>query len=143
VVKLFYTWTALNTGGQVLRTALTIAVALILTSSACARSGGSDEPRPARSDGRVYVQVINRNALPMDVYALSGGINHRMGTVHPGMSSQFFLPQNLSNSSVRFEARTTGGGQPFRSGDLQLEPRAIVQFTIAAQLFSSTVDRRY
>jgi hypothetical protein len=66
-----------------------------------------------------------------------------MGTVHPGMSSQFFLPQNLSNSSVRFEARTSGGGQPFRSGDLLLAPQAIVEFTIAAQLFSSTVDRRH
>ena len=124
-----------------LRTVLATAVALILTSSACARSGGNDEPKPA--DGRVYVQVINRNALPMEVYAQSGGIIHRMGVVHPGMSTQFFLPQNLSNSSVRFEARTSGGGQPFRSGDLQLVPRAIVQFTIASQLFSSTVERRY
>jgi hypothetical protein len=123
---------------------LTTAIALILASSACARSGGNDEPGQAQpSDGRVYVQVINRNALPMEVSALSGGINHRMGTVHPGMSTQFFLPQNLSNSLVRFEARTSGGGQPFRSGDLQLVPRAIVQFTIASQLFSSTVDRRY
>jgi hypothetical protein len=127
----------------VLRPLLTIAIALVLTSSACARSGGKDEPNPERSDGRVYVQVINRNALPMEVSALSGGINHRMGTVHPGMSTQFFLPQNLSNSLVRFEARTSGGGQPYRSGDLQLVPRAIVQFTLAPQLFSSTVERRY
>lgn len=118
-------------------------IALILTSSACARSGGTDEPTPKTSDGRVYVQVINRNALPMEVYALSGGINHRMGTVHPGMSSQFFLPQNLSNSLVRFEARTSGGGQPFRSGDIQLAPGAIVEFRLAPQLFSSTVERRY
>ena len=118
-------------------------LALLLTSSACARSGGNDEPEPKPSDGRVYVQVINRNALPMEVYALSGGINHRMGTVHPGMSDQFFLPSNLSNSSVRFEAHTSGGGQPFRSGDLQLAPRAIVEFTIASQLFSSTVERRH
>jgi hypothetical protein len=124
----------------VLRRLLAIA-ALLLTSSSCARSGGNDEPKP--SDGRVYVHVINRNALPMEISALSGGINHRMGTVHPGMSTQFFLPQNLSNSSVQFEARTSGGGQPFRSGDLQLIPGAIVQFTIASQLFSSTVERRY
>jgi hypothetical protein len=127
----------------VLRTAFPIAIALILTSSACARSGGKDEPGPKSGDGRVYVQVRNRNALPMEVSALSGGITHRMGTVHPGMSSQFFLPENLSNSSVRFEAHTSGGGQPFRSGDLLLAPSAIVEFTIAAQLFSSTVERRY
>jgi hypothetical protein len=121
---------------------LSAMLALVLA-SACARSRASDEPQPERSDGRVYVQVTNRNALPMEVYALSAGINHRMGTVHPGMSDQFFLPQNLSNSSVRFEARTSGGGQPYRSGDLQLVPRAIVEFTIASQLFSSTVQRRY
>jgi hypothetical protein len=126
----------------VLRGQLAAVLALVLI-SACGRSGSSDEPKPERSDGRVYVQVINRNALPMEVSAMSGGINHRMGTVHPGMSTQFFLPQNLSNSSVRFEARTSGGGQPFRSSDLQLVPRAIVQFTIASQLFSSTVERRY
>jgi hypothetical protein len=126
----------------VLRRQLAAVLALVLISG-CGRSGRSDEPQPQRSDGRVYVQVINRNALPMEVSAQSGGINHRMGTVHPGMSTQFFLPQNLSNSSVRFEARTSGGGQPFRSGDVQLVPRGIVQFTIAPQLFSSTVERRY
>jgi hypothetical protein len=125
------------------RTALAIAIALIVTSSGCASSSGNDEPEPKTSDGRVYVQVINGNALPMEVSALSGGINHRMGTVHPGMSTQFFLPQNLSNSLVRFEARTSGGGQPFRSGDIQLIPGAIVEFRLAAQLFSSTVERRH
>jgi hypothetical protein len=126
----------------VLRRLLIVAVTLMLTSSACARSADNDEPKP--SDGRVYLHVINRNALPMEVHAQSAGMNHRLGTVHPGMSTQFFLPQNLSNSSVRFEARTSGGGgQPFRSGDIQLVPRAIVQFTIAPQLFSSTVERRH
>ena len=118
-------------------------IALLLTSSACARSGGNNQPNPKAVEDRVYVQVINRNALPMEVYAMSGGINHRMGTVHPGMSSQFFLPQNLSNSLVRFEARSSGGGQPFRSGDLQLVPGAIVEFRLASQLFSSTVERRH
>jgi hypothetical protein len=79
----------------------------------------------------------------MDVYASGAGITHRMGTVHPGMSGQFFLPQNLiGGGSVRFEARPSGGGQPFRSGDLLLAPKAIVEFIIAPQLFNSTVTRR-
>lgn len=115
---------------------------LLLTASACARSGGSDEPQP--SEGRVYVRVSNRHALPMEVYATASGINHRMGTVNPGMNSQFFLPQNLVGSgAVRFEARPSGGGQPFRSGDLLLAPGSIVEFNIASQLFSSTVERRH
>jgi hypothetical protein len=115
---------------------------LLLLPSACARSGGGDEPRP--SEGRVYVSVKNQHALPMEVYATASGINHRMGTVNPGMNSQFFLPQNLVGSgSVRFEARPSGGGQPFRSGDILLQPGSIVEFTIAPQLFSSTVERRH
>ena len=116
--------------------------ALLLTTSACAPSGPGAEPGP--NEGRVYVSVKNQHALPMEVYATASGINHRMGTVNPGMSSQFFLPQNLVGSgSVRFEARPSGGGQPFRSGDILLQPGSIVDFTIAPQLFSSTVDRRH
>ena len=115
---------------------------LLLSAAACARSGGNDEPKP--TEGRVYVYVANQHALPMEVYATSKGINHRLGTVHPGMRSQFFLPQNLTGGgSVRFEARPSGGGQPFRSEDLLLSPGAIVEFNIATQLFNSTVSRRY
>jgi hypothetical protein len=126
----------------VLRGLRLVVPVLLLTASACARSGGSDEPEP--SEGRVYVGVTNRNALPMEVYAMAAGITHRMGTVHPGMASQFFLPQNLiGGGSVRFEARPSGGGgQPFRSGELLLAPKAIVEFVIAPQLFNSTVIRR-
>ena len=115
---------------------------LLLAAPACARAGNSDEPRPA--EGRTSVDVTNQHALPMEVYVLGSGINHRMGTVHPGMAGHFMVPQNLSGSgSVRFEARPSGGGQPFRSGDILLAPGAIVEFRIAARLFSSTVTRRH
>jgi hypothetical protein len=117
--------------------------ALLLATFACAQSGPGAEPGP--SEGRAYISVKNQHALPMEVYATTAsGMNHRMGTVNPGMNSQFFLPQNLIGSgSVRFEARPSGGGQPFRSGDVLLAPGSIVDFTIAPQLFSSTVERRH
>jgi hypothetical protein len=125
----------------VLRGVRLVVPTILLIAAACARSGGSEEPQP--SEGRVYVGVTNQHALPMEVYALASGITHRMGTVHPGMATQFFLPQNLVGSgSVRFEARPSGGGPPFRSGDLLLARGAIVEFVIAAQLFNSTVTRR-
>src|SRR5687767_2549293 len=110
--------------------------ALLLTSSACARSsGGETAPAP----GTVEVAVTNQNALPMEVSASGSGINHRMGTVHPGMNGHFVLPQNLvGNTSVQFEARPSGGGQPFRSGEVLLAPGALIQFVIAPQLFNST-----
>jgi hypothetical protein len=79
----------------------------------------------------------------MEVYASGSGINHRMGTVHPGMGGHFVIPQNLVGSgSVQFEARPSGGGQPFRSGEILLAPGSLVEFEIAAQLFNSTVTRR-
>ncbi|MFL5494220.1 MAG: hypothetical protein ACJ8DC_07550 [Gemmatimonadales bacterium] len=117
-----------------------LASALLLTVSACAHSGGS-EVQPTGTP--VSVEVTNQHALPMEVYALGSGITQRLGTVHPGMGSHFVVPQNLiGNGSVRFEARPTGGGQPFRSGDILLAPGSVVDFMIAAQLFNSTVTRR-
>ena len=113
---------------------------LLLTASACAHPGSG---AAAPTAGSVEVQVINRNALPMEVYASGSGINHRMGTVHPGMGGNFVIPQNLVGSgSVQFEARPSGGGQPFRSGEVLLAPGSFIQFLIAPQLFNSTVTRR-
>jgi hypothetical protein len=114
--------------------------ALLLTAYACAHSSGG-EIKP--TDTPVSVEVTNQYALPMEVYALGSGITQRLGTVHPGMASHFVVTQNLiGNGSVRFEARPSGGGQPFRSGEVLLAPGAIIDFAIAAQLFNSTVTRR-
>lgn len=115
--------------------------ALLLTVAACARSGGGDEVRP--TEERVAVEVTNRHALPMEIYAVGSGINQRLGTVHPGLSSRFVLPQNLiGSSSVELEARPGGNLRPFRSGGILLAPGSVLDFVIAAQLFNSTVTRR-
>ncbi|MFL5401314.1 MAG: hypothetical protein ACJ8BF_00665 [Gemmatimonadales bacterium] len=114
--------------------------ALVLTASACAHSGGGEA---APTAGSVEVRVTNQNALPMEVYATGSGINHRMGTVHPGMDGSFVIPQNLvGNGSVQFLARPSGGGEPFRSGEVLLAPGSLIEFLIAPQLFNSTVIRR-
>jgi hypothetical protein len=118
--------------------------ALLLSTSACAHSGGGDTSPEIRENGiPAYVEVQNQHALPMEVYAFASGITQRLGTVHPGMSGRFTLPQNLiGNGSVQFEARPSGGGKPFRSGEILLEPGSVVDLEIAAQLFNSTVTRR-
>ena len=113
----------------------------MLTISACSHGGGGGEVRPTEIP--VSVEVNNRHALPMEVSAVGSGITQRLGTVHPGMASHFTVPANLvGNGSVQFEARPSGGGQPFRSGEVLLAPGAVVDFTIAPQLFNSTVTRR-
>ena len=97
----------------------------------------------APSSGTVEVRVRNQNALPMEVFASGSGINHRMGTVHPGMNGNFVIPQNLvGNGSVEFGARPSGGGgRPYLSGQVMLAPGALIEFQIAPQLFNSTVTR--
>lgn len=123
-----------------LRRPMVLAPALLVIVSACSHSGGG-EVRPTEIP--VSVEVTNQHALPMEVYAFGSGITHRLGTVHPGMSSHFVVPINLvGNGSVRFEARPTGSGQPFRSGEILLAPGAVVDFVIADHLFNSTVTRR-
>ncbi|MGH7512492.1 MAG: hypothetical protein ACREOQ_06155 [Gemmatimonadales bacterium] len=113
--------------------------ALLVTSSACSHSAGS---QPGPNMGSVKVEVTNQNALPMEIYAFGSGISHRLGTVHPGMDGHFVVPPTLvGNGSVVFEARPTGGGRPFRSGEILLAPDALIEFQIASQLFNSTVVR--
>ena len=117
---------------------------LLLAASACSHSGGGEvQPEIKETGIPAYAEVSNQHALPMEIYAFASGITQRLGTVHPGMSSHFTIPQNLiGNGSVRFEARPSGGGQPFRSGEVLLAPGAVIDFRIAAQLFNSTVTRR-
>ena len=117
--------------------------ALLLATSACARSGGdADEVEPSNTRP-VTVEVLNRFALAVDLYAYGSGITQRLGTVDPGMRADFVLPQNLiGGGAVRFEARPGGNGQPFRSGDILLAPGSVVDFVVASQLFNSTVTRR-
>ena len=113
---------------------------LLTVAAGCARSGDG-EVRP--TDKPVSVEVTNRHALPMEIYAVGSGINHRLGTVHPGLSSHFVIPQNLiGSSSVQLEARAGQNIRPFRSGEILLAPGSVVDFVIGAQLFNSTVTRR-
>ncbi|HWB40446.1 MAG TPA: hypothetical protein VG500_04260 [Gemmatimonadales bacterium] len=113
---------------------------LLLAAPACAKSGG-DEVEPNHRP--VTVEVKNQFALPMEILANGSGIDHRLGTVHPGMRGTFRLPQAMiGGGSVRFEARPSGSGRPFQSGDLLIAPGSVVDFVIAAQLFNSTVTLR-
>jgi hypothetical protein len=115
--------------------------ALLLTGSACARGGGDEGPQP--TDSPVRVEVTNNHALPMVVEAVGSGINHRMGTVHPGMSGAFVIPQNLIGSGdVELQAHPSASSQTFRSGPLLLSPGTIVVLVIAPQLFNSTATLR-
>jgi hypothetical protein len=114
---------------------------LLLTGAACARHRAG-QVNPVNHTP-VRVEVKSHYGLPMEVYALGGGITHRLGIVHPEMASQFVVPENLlGNGTVILEARPTVSGPRFRSGELLLAPGAVVDLVIAAQLFNSTATIR-
>ena len=123
-----------------LRGMWTLVPSLLLCVNACSK-GGTDSPNP--SDSPVRVEVINRNPLPIDVYAVGSGIEQRLGPVHPGMNAQFTIPANLTTSGgVDLVATPTQSNQRFRSGKLLLAPGSIVDLIVARQLFSSTATIR-
>lgn len=109
---------------------------LLLTSSACAHGGGAARP----TDSAIRLQVTNHYSLPMEVYVAGSGINHRLGTVLPGMVSWFVLPEaTVGNGPVEFQAHPTADARALaRSGELLLAHGQVVQFVIATPLFNST-----
>jgi len=125
----------------VLRRVWMLVAVLLLGATACARGGGADGPHP--SDSPVRVEVTNRHALAVEIYATGGGIGRRLGTVHPGMNAHFVIPTNITTSgSVELEAAPAASSERFRSGQLLLAPGTIVELIVAPQLFNSTATLR-
>ncbi len=124
-----------------LRRVWMLAPVLLLCTTACARGNAADEPHP--NDSPVRVEVTNRHALAVEIYASGSGITQRLGTVHPGLDAHFVIPANLTSSgSVELEAAPPASSQRFRSGALLLAPGTIVELIVAPQLFNSTATLR-
>ena len=117
---------------------------LVLAGVACAhrRSTAADAQQPSGSP--VSVEVINNYGLAMEVEAIGSGIRYRMGTVHPGMSGHFVLPQAMVGNGLveLFAHPTVNAREVARSGQLLLAAGQVVDFVIAPQLFNSTATVR-
>lgn len=118
---------------------------VLLTSSSCARgarltSGEGTAPSAGRA---VVVNVTNNYNGPVEIYASGSGTSYRMGTVLPGLASQFVLRQAMvASGPVELLAYAGGGAQVVRSDRLLLGPGAVVNFEIATQLMLSTATVR-
>jgi len=113
---------------------------LVLAGTSCAhRRGTASDAGAQPANNPVHVNVINHYTLPVDVFAVEGGVTYRMGTVHPGIASTFVLRQSMvGNGTVEFVAQPAGTESPVRSGQLLLAPGDVVDFEIATPLFNST-----
>jgi len=114
---------------------------------ACAHHRAAPAP-PAQAevvpdDSTVVLVVTNYYPLTVDVYAGASGTSYRMGTVSPGIVSQFKLRHSmLGNGTVEFVAEPADGAHTVRSGELLLKPGDVVDFVIAAHLLHSTATVR-
>jgi hypothetical protein len=116
---------------------------LILALPAC-RRGANEAPLPADPVASpIQIEVQNNHALPVDLFIVGSGVNHRLGTVHPGMNASFRVPPGMiGNGSVELLAQSSAHRQPARTGPILLAPGAIVDYVVAAQLFNSTATIR-
>ena len=115
---------------------------LLLAASACGRASSGEEPGPVHDP--VRTEVMSNYAIPLEIFVSGSGINHKLGTIYPGTTRSFVVPQNLSGGqAVEFEAHPTApGGPQFRSGPVLLAPGRVIDFKITPQLFNSTVTVR-
>jgi alpha-amylase len=103
-----------------------------------------EEPVESQPPDTVLVNVTNHYAVPMEVYAVESGTPYRLGTVNPGIDSQFVLLRATlaRGGQVEFVAQATGYGPRVRSDRIQLSPGDIVDFEIATNLIGSRATVR-
>ena len=95
--------------------------------------GGEEESGP------IVVNVTNDYALQVEAYAVANGVSYRMGTVAPGIVSQFVLrPAMLAGGGmVEFVAQPVDFGRLVRTGAILLHPGEVVDFFITSHLVAS------
>ena len=115
--------------------ALTTGYGLVLLSE-----GIADEPNDS-----VVVNVTNNYAIPMEVYAVGGGTDYRMGVVSPAIPRQFVLRRAMlaSDRQVSFVAQASGRGPRVQTEPIWLQSGdVIVDFEISTVLIGSRATIR-
>ncbi len=122
-----------------------VAAAMIAgAGAACGRSAAPYDEGSAQPAARaITVTVQNDNMLAMEIFAISGGNTHRLGTVSPGLHDTLVLdPGLMLNGFVEIVARPTGGGRSVSSGLLNPYPGQTVDFQIGFNLSESRATIR-
>jgi hypothetical protein len=113
---------------------------LALVAMACAKK----QPAEVTPTGApAYVEVDNKYALPVEIFAIGGGTTFRLGIVHPGMRGSFHIPQPVfQGGSIELTATPTSRGPTYRSTPILVSPGAVIDLNVASVLFNSTATIR-
>ena len=100
---------------------------------------------PVELPDSVVVYVTNNWSLPMEVFATGSGTMYRMGTVNPGIPSQFVLRRDMlaTDGQVQFWGQASGMGPRVGSEVLWLRAGDVaIDFEIATNLIGTRATIR-
>jgi hypothetical protein len=116
--------------------ALSLLLAAPAAISACRSGNPYDINNRQASDATLIVE--NQNFSDVDVYALSGGLPTRIGTVPGNSTLRFALNSSvIAASDFRLIATPIGGNGRGASGLLVAAPGQTIKFTVAPVLNQS------
>ncbi len=114
-------------------------LALGAGAAGCGRSAGLEPGAVQPVAGAVAVHVVNNAFNDVDVYAVSEGVAHRLGTVTATSSDNFVLdPSYFPTGQLRLIAAPIGGRARASSGLLNVEAGQTIEFDIAPHLQESS-----
>jgi hypothetical protein len=117
----------------------TLAFALLTICTACAPAATAGEPRTLPAPAST-VTVTNHNWSTVNVFLLSGGIRHRLGSVNSHRSQRFEIPRSAirPDGGVRLVVDPVGGDGEFVTDAFRVTPGQVVRFDVAQRLAISS-----
>jgi hypothetical protein len=111
---------------------------VLSSASACSHNyqEAAGEVVPANMVG---VHVQNNNFLDVNVYAVSGSLATRLGTVTGSTSRDFMINPSLTTQDFRIIAEPIGSNGTASTGLIQVGPGQTIDFTVGSILTNSTV----
>lgn len=122
---------------------LALVAATGISLAACATAGSADRPTrtvPYQPESATVV-VENRNWQDVRVFALVGGVRHRLGTVTSMNTSRFRVPERLTASARRMQifVDPVGGHETFLSPSVQVYAGQEVNLSVQNHLAISSI----
>ena len=123
---------------------LALTLAAVISVAACAttaRTAGTGTEIYHGQDERAVVKVENRNWSDVTVYAITGGLRQRLGTVSSMGRASFRVPPHLLTGSrdLRLLIDPIGGGQEYLSPAVQVYGGQEVAFMVQNQISLSSI----
>jgi hypothetical protein len=119
---------------------LVIAIAAAIGVGACSSAGSGPSVGPTPAEESTTVEVRNYNWSDMVVYAVHGGMRHRLGMVTSMTTQELTLPRWLvqPGREVRLATDPIGSTATFTTEPILVAPGQRIEFTVQNHLSISS-----